>query len=244
MKNTHKNLSQIVILCGGRGTRLKPLTDEIPKALVKLNHRPILDYILDFYKSQGFNRFILCTGYKGDMIKAHFAHKTPTMEIQFSDAGESASMLERIYAVKDQIDDTFFVSYGDTLMDIDHEAMLVFHKRHKVWATMVSAKIQNPFGLVTFNSKGIATSFVEKPIFNYYVGSFVMERSILEGVTPAMRLAPDGTGLVNFFLSLIRKKRLGVFEHNGKQLTFNTETERQIAEKNIGEFYTVTEKGV
>lgn len=238
------HLSQIVILCGGRGTRLKPMTDEIPKALVKLNHRPILDYILDFYRAKGFNRFILCVGYKGDMIRNHFFHKPHDMEIQFSDAGESASMLERICAVEDKIDGTFFVSYGDTLIDLDVEGMLAFHKQSKAGATIVSAKIQNPFGLVTFDPRGVATSFVEKPILNYYIGSFVMERSFLEEVTPQMRDAPDGKGLVEFFVSLMNKKQLVVFEHDGKQLTFNTETERQSAEKDIGEFYTVEEKGI
>jgi len=244
LEREYNSLDQIVILCGGRGTRLKPMTDEIPKALVILNHRPILDYILDFYRAKDFNRFILCVGYKGDMIRDHFSHKVRGIEIEFSDAGESASMLERICAVRDKIDDTFFVSYGDTLTDLDVEGMLAFHKQCQAAATIVTAKIQNPFGLVSFDAEGMATSFIEKPILNYYIGSFLMERSALEDITDEMRHASDGKGLVEFFVSLMNKKQLGTFEHEGKQLTFNTETERQLAENEIGEFYTVLEKGI
>lgn len=244
MKKENRSLGQIVILCGGRGTRLKPMTDEVPKALVKLNGRPVLDYIIDFYCSKGFKRFVLCVGYKGEKIKSHFAHKKSDIDIQFSDAGESASMLERIYAVRDIIDNTFFVSYGDTLTDLDIDGMLVLHKKRKAAVTIVTAGIRNPFGLVTYNAKNEVISFVEKPILNYYIGSFVIERSVLDNVTAKMRNFSDGQGLVELFGSLIKQQKLMTFEHKGNQITFNTETERQKAEETIGQFYTVLEKRI
>ena len=87
----------VAILCGGRGTRLRPTTDEIPKALVPLNGRPVLDHILEFYQTKSVKRFVLCVGYKSDRIREHFALPPDGVEISFSDAGEEASMLQRIW---------------------------------------------------------------------------------------------------------------------------------------------------
>jgi glucose-1-phosphate cytidylyltransferase len=173
-------INQVVILCGGRGTRLKPMTDDIPKALVKLNGRPILDYILEFYHQKGFRKVVLCVGYKGDLIREYFKDHQHGLKIEFSDAGESASMLERIYAVKNIVQDQFFVAYGDTLIDLDMEGLQSDHREKKADVTIVTAKIQNPFGLVSYDSKqGLVQSFVEKPILNYYIGCFVMKKALL-----------------------------------------------------------------
>ena len=240
---SEKQLGQVVILCGGRGVRLRPTTDLVPKVLVKLHGRPILEYIINFYKSRGFSRFILCVGYKGDKVREHYKVVPEGISIDFSDAGEKASMLERIGLLKDQVEESFFVSYGDTLMDLDVNAMYDFHKIKQAIATIVSAKIRNPFGLVSYDDQGWVTSFVEKPLMDYYIGSFLIERSALLDINKDMLDKPDGDGLVDFFLSLMSDKRLAVFEHKGAKITFNTEQERQEAEENLVHFYTFSEEG-
>lgn len=236
-----RELSRAVILCGGQGTRLKPWTVDIPKALVPLNGKPVLDYILEAYQSKGFSKFILCIGYKGHKIKEHY--KKSKMNLQFSDEGEDVSMIKRILAVRGFVDETFFVVYGDTLIDLDIEAMMKVHKAQKAEATIVTAKIRNPFGLVTMDTKGWVTSFVEKPLLNYYIGCFILERSALNRITEEMVEKPDAQGLLEFFSSMIRRKKMAVFEYEGPQITFNTETERQMAEQNLGQFYTFSEEG-
>lgn len=233
--------NRVAILCGGRGTRLRPTTDTIPKALVELNGRPILDYILDFYRSKGLSRFILCVGYKADMVRAHYADPPSGTEICFSDAGEKASMLERIWTLRELIGERLFISYCDTFIDLDLDHMLATHIEKRAEATIVTAKIRNPFGLVASDSEGWVTSFVEKPIMNYYIGSFILERSGLAHVTPGMLQRPDGQGLVDFFVALAAQKRLATFEHAGPQITFNTESERRRAEEALGRFYTYSE---
>jgi len=238
-----KGLSRVVILCGGEGTRLKPWTDEIPKALVPLKGKPILNYIVDFYKSKGFSDFILCVGYKGHKIKEHYSGFKNGANFQFSDAGENVSMIKRIFAVRDLVDDTFFVSYGDTLIDLDVEHMIKTHKARGAEATIVTAKIRNPFGLITSDEQGWATSFVEKPLLNYYIGSFILEKSALSRITEEMAQKVDAQGLLDFFLEMINRKKMATFEHEGPQITFNTETERQLAEENLGQFYTFLEEG-
>jgi len=234
--------SQVAVLCGGRGTRLRPTTDVIPKALVQLNGRPILDYVLNFYRSKGLSRFILCVGYKAEMVRAHYAEPPSGANICFSDAGEDASMLQRVWALRGLIEERTIVSYCDTFIDLDLGHMLERHLEKRASVTIVTAKIRNPFGLVAFDTEGWVTSFVEKPIMNYYIGSFILDRAALEHVTPDMLQKPDGQGLVEFFVTLASEQRLAVFEHEGPQITFNTESERRNAEEALGRFYTYSEE--
>jgi len=232
---------QAAILCGGRGTRLKPATDITPKALVELNGKPILDHIVDFYRSKGLWQFILCTGYKGEQIKSHCESYPEGIDFQFSDAGEDASMLRRIFHMRDQMSERIFVSYCDTFIDLDIDRMLEEHNRKRAAMTMVTAKIKNPFGLLTCDAEGWVDSFSEKPTLNYYIGSFILERSALEYVTEEMLDKSDGDGLVQFFGTLVNKRLLAAFEHSGTQMTFNTESERQKAEALLGHYYTISE---
>jgi glucose-1-phosphate cytidylyltransferase len=232
---------QAAILCGGRGKRLRPTTDVIPKALVELNGKPIIDYIIDFYKSKGIRNFILCTGYKGEQIKSHCDTYPAELNLQFSDAGENASMLQRIWQMRDQITDRIFISYCDTFIDLDIGQMLEEHIQKGVAATMVTAKIRSPFGLLTYDEGGWVDSFTEKPTLNYYIGSFILERTALEYVTDEMLDKPDGGGIVQFFKTLVDKRQLASFEHSGTPMTFNTENERQEAEQLLGHYYTISE---
>ena len=119
--------------------------------------------------------------------------------------------------------------------------LLAAHLEQQAEVTIVTAQIRSPFGLVTFDSAGWVTSFAEKPLLNYYIGSFILERSALVYVTPDMLQKPDGQGLVDFFLALTSLQRLAAFEHAGLQITFNTESERRKAEEDLGQFYTYRE---
>src|SRR3989344_1924840 len=85
---------KVVILCGGKGIRLKPLTDNIPKPLVEIGGKPVLHQALELYSQGGFNDFILCIGYKGHLIKEYFS-KFPQYKIQYSDSGEDATMIKK-----------------------------------------------------------------------------------------------------------------------------------------------------
>ena len=233
--------NRVAILCGGRGTRLKPTTDIIPKALVELNGRPILDYILDFYRSKGLSKFILCVGYKAEQVKAHYANSPTGSDLCFSDVGEDASMLQRIWSLREEIGERLFVSYCDTFIDIDLKGMLEHHIDRRAEATIVTAEIRNPFGLLTIDADRWVTSFVEKPLLNYYIGCFLIEQSAFQYITPEMLEQPDGQGLVHFFQLLIAQRKLAAFRHEGDQITFNTESERQKAEEFLGKFYTYSE---
>ena len=107
------------ILCGGRGVRLKPMTDVVPKAMVPVRGRPMLDHIVDFYRAAGVAQFTLCVGYRGDEIRGHYRQPPAGCAIAFSDAGTDASMLQRLWAARDAVGEHFIVAYCDTFIDLD-----------------------------------------------------------------------------------------------------------------------------
>ena len=91
---------KILIMCGGRGTRLGELTDQIPKPLIKLNNKTLIETKLEAYFRQGFDQFVFCIGYKGELIRETIAQSPLKIQVEFSDAGEEAGILERLgYAV-------------------------------------------------------------------------------------------------------------------------------------------------
>jgi len=232
---------RIAILCGGYGKRLLPYTEDIPKPMVPLNGKPILEHILQLYKGKGFDDFILCVGYKGDKIREFIASRPDFGNIIFSDAGQDASMLRRITALRDEFNDRILISYGDTLTDLDIDDFMRFHINSNGAATIVAASIQSPFGLVNFNPDGLATSYEEKPFLNYYIGHIILEKRGLDLIDDEMILAPDGIGLVNFLKKLMVQKELYIYHYKGHQITFNSHQERTDAEKMLSSFYTLEE---
>jgi len=233
---------KIAILCGGKGKRLRPYTEEIPKTLVPLNDKPILDYNLELFSGQKLNNFVLCVGYKGEKIREHIRRvnlQGVPYEVTFSDAGEDASMLKRIHQLKEEIEETILVTYGDTLTDINVENLMSYHLEKRGAVTIVVASIQNPFGLVNYGNNGAAYSFQEKPCFDYYIGMFILSNRAFEYMDDGLLREPDGEGLVSFFNRLIDEKQLMVYRYNGKQITFNTHSERELAEEMVKTFYTL-----
>jgi glucose-1-phosphate cytidylyltransferase len=233
---------KIAILCGGRGKRLRPYTEEIPKTLVPLNDKPILDYNLELFSGQKLNNFVLCVGYKGEKIREHIRRSNlqdAPYKVTFSEAGEDASMLKRIHQLKEETEETILVTYGDTLTDINVENLRSYHLEKGGIVTIVVASIQNPFGLVDFGDNGLAYSFQEKPYFNYYIGMFILNNRAFEYMDDELLRKPDGEGLVSFFNRMIDEKQLMVYQYDGKQITFNTHRERELAEEMVKTFYTV-----
>ena len=114
---------QVVVLCGGKGTRLSEYTEEIPKPLIDVGPKPILWHLVQMYKKFGHKDFIFCLGYKGSKIRDYFKNEKD-VKIQFVDTGLETNKAERIQKVKNLIkSDDFFVTYGDDLSDVDVNAL-------------------------------------------------------------------------------------------------------------------------
>jgi len=232
---------KILIMCGGRGTRLGHLTEQIPKSLIKLNNQTILETKLEAYLRQGFDQFIFCLGYKGDLIRQTLLQSHLKIQAEFSDEGEEAGILERLYQARTLFEDQVLMTYGDTFTDLDLSHFIVKHQSSGNEATIVVAPIQNPFGLVEFDQNDKVTYFKEKPILNYYIGYAIINKSAFDLIPPKIFTMPDGEGLIMFYKILMAMEKLGVDYHSGLQITFNTPEELKSAEEQLVRFYTTSE---
>ena len=227
---------KVVILCGGRGIRLKPLTDNIPKPLVDIGGKPILHQAIELYSKRGFKEFILCIGYKGHLIKEYFS-KFPDYKIKYSDSGETATMIKRIYDIKDMIDDKIIVAYGDTYAYINFDELLSSHNSNNALMTIVASSIKSPFGLIDINDNNTITSFKEKPTLNYYMGYSVINKEALELITEDLLKAKGEDGWTLFFKKLIETEKMNAYVDDKLFITFNTQSQKKISD-NIFQYYT------
>jgi len=209
----------VVILCGGKGTRIGRLTDEIPKPLIKIGDKPILWHIMKIYESQGFNSFILCLGYKGKKLKDYFKNNSDERwNIQFVDTGLEITKSERIQRVKNRIKEgKFFLAYGDDVADVDLNKLLEFHEYMGLIATITAVKMTSQFGLVEIDEKNVIKEFKEKPILDKWMngGFMVMDRKIFDYLML-------GELEKEVFEKLVKLKQICAYKHNGKWSTMNT----------------------
>ncbi len=228
---------KILILCGGRGTRLKPLTGDLPKPLLPFHGKPFLQHVIEFYLQKGIKDFILCTGFGSNAIRSLVDSCRYDASIQFSDSGEAAGILKRLYDARERMDPHSIVTYGDTFVDLDPKDLLRHHSSGGRPVTLTVAEIRSPFGIVEA-AGGRVTSFREKPVYPYYIGQMAMDRAVLEALDERMIGLPDGQGLVELFQKLISSDQLGAYLHKGLNITFNTPQEREQAEREMGRFFT------
>jgi glucose-1-phosphate cytidylyltransferase len=195
-----------VILCGGRGTRLQEHTQEIPKPLVEIGGIPILWHVIQLYAAQGFRRFLLATGYKGELIERFVeAHEwTPGLHVQCIDTGVETQTGGRIKLLEPMLgrEQTLCATYADGVADIDLDALLGFHCDHGALATMTVVRPQLQFGVTELEPDGTVRGFREKPRSEHWIngGFFCFEAgalgylrrdSVLERA-PLQQLAAEG----------------------------------------------------
>lgn len=231
----------IAIMCGGRGRRMGALTDDLPKPLVAFRGETVLDLKLQDYIRRGHRHIVLCIGYKGDLIRKAAARYAAEADIRFSDAGEQAGILERLWTARELWGDRVLMTYGDTFTDLDLADLDARHAEGRHRATLVSAPIENPFGLMEFNHTRTVTMFREKPVLNYYIGQALIDRSALALVSDEVIRMPDGQGLVTLFKILIAFDALGAYVHQGLEITFNTQRDLVQMEEKFSGFFTARE---
>jgi len=212
---TH-NLPACVILCGGKGERLRPLTQETPKPLVHLEGRPILSYLMDHLKKFPLGTVIAAAGFQAEKIQNFFQGHFLEMQVQVVDSGE-ADILQRILACAHHISGDFLVLYGDTLADVDLAKLQAFHRAHGAPASMCVWPMQSPFGVVDLDPQGTVTRFREKPRLESWIniGNFYFARGNLD------RMARHAT-FVEFLQTLAANGHLRAFQHRGSHITINT----------------------
>jgi glucose-1-phosphate cytidylyltransferase len=194
-----------VILCGGRGTRLRERTQSIPKPMVEIGGRPILWHVLQIYLAQGFERFLLLTGYRGEQVRRFVAGQEwpDSAEIRCLPTGEDTPTGGRLHhAAGELAGQTFCLAYADGVADIDLSALLRAHERRRPAATMTVVRPELPFGIAHLNGDDIVDGFSEKPRSQHWIngGFFCFEPRVLDLLSPDSvlerapleRLAADG----------------------------------------------------
>ncbi len=179
----------VVVLCGGRGTRLQEHTRSIPKPMVEIGGRPILWHVLQIFLAQGFRRFLLLTGYLGEQIERFAASEDwpEGAEIRCLPTGEdtpTGGRLQRAAGVLGA--EGFCLTYGDGVADVDLAALLDDHARHGAAATMTVVRPRLPFGVAHLNGDGVVRGFTEKPRSEEWIngGFFCFEPAVFDVLSP------------------------------------------------------------
>lgn len=227
---------KVVVLCGGLGTRLREETEYRPKPMVEIGGRPILWHIMKLYAHSGFREFVLCLGYRGNMIKEYFlnyeamnndfticlgqeshiqfnnVHTEQGFQVTLADTGLSTMTAGRVKRIQKYVDDdTFLLTYGDGVADLDIARLVEFHQNHGKLATVTAVMASSRFGVLEMN-KNRVMRFLEKPRTEGFAsaGFFVFNRKVFD------YLGDDDTILEHEPLErLAREGELVAYKHEG-----------------------------
>jgi glucose-1-phosphate cytidylyltransferase len=228
-----------VILCGGYGTRIRDVADDIPKPMIPVGRLPILWHLMKYYATFGFDDFVLCLGYKGNVIKDfflnyetstrdvtvnlgsskelifHTKHDESSWKVTLADTGTETMTGGRIAKIRKYVEgERFFLTYGDGLSDVNLPALLNFHTSQKTTATVTGVRPPSRFGELTINTEGAAEQFNEKPQASggrISGGFFVCEPAIFEVLPENDHLVFEEAPL----RTLVTQGQLSVYEHDG-----------------------------
>ena len=165
----------VVIMAGGQGTRLKPLTNVIPKPLVPIGEKTILEEILNQFESIGCNRFFMSLNYKSDMMRFYLNSLEHKYNIQFFEEPKPLGTIGSVSLLKGQIDTPFFVSNCDILIDQDYRDVWDYHQENRNDITIVTAvkSFKIPYGVVESGEDGLMVALKEKPENTYLINTGV-----------------------------------------------------------------------
>lgn len=242
-----------IILCGGRGYRLKEETEFKPKPMVTVGDKPMLWHIMKIYAHYGFNEFILALGYKADFIKSFFLNqkaftsdftvktktykfkyhlesrtKTDDFIITFVDTGFDTLPGERVLKCKKYIpknDKYFMLTYGDGVTDLNIKKLVSFHKKQKTIGTITGTHPRWKFGLVKVGRNNKIVKFAEKPILKEWVngGFMVFDKKAFE----YFRFGETEHPVLK---RLTREKQLSIYKHKG--FWFSVDTYKELEDLN------------
>lgn len=234
-----------VILAGGFGTRISEESHLKPKPMIEIGNKPILWHIMKIYAAHGITDFVICCGYKGYVIKEYFANyflhasdvtfdlsnnemkvhqrSSEPWKVTLIDTGQETMTGGRLLRVRDYIDDTFCMTYGDGVSDVDIKALIDFHRQNDRAATVTCVQPAGRFGSVELEN-GLVTDFQEKPAGDgrwISGGFFVLEPSVfdfLDGDETVWELEP--------MKRLAQKGELSGYKHHGFWAAMDTLRDR------------------
>lgn len=240
---------KVVILAGGLGTRLSEETNLKPKSLVEIGNKPILWHIMKMYSAYGINEFVICCGYKGDIIKEYFLNSfkleniklnqdfsemtviqesTKPWNVVLVDTGENTMTGGRLKRVEKFIGkNTFCFTYGDTLNNVNIQDLISFHKKKNLLATVTACRPPEKYGVLILKNDEVV-KFKEKPVRDDWVngGFFVLEPKILEYISD------DSIVWENEPMEkIVDKNQLAAYKHTGFYQSMDTISDKNYLEK-------------
>jgi glucose-1-phosphate cytidylyltransferase len=210
-------LMPAVILCGGRGTRAWPLTEDVPKPLLPVADRPALAHVLQIYAQQGVRRFLLAGGYKVEKLSDWAA--TSDLDVTVVDTGLDSGTGERISRCREHLDGRFFATYGDGLGNVSLPALLATHHARGRLATVTTVPLPSQYGTLDVDDTDAVHAFREKPVLpdhHINAGYFVFEHTALDSWS--------GTDLEREVLpALADRRELTAYRHDGFWKSMDTQ---------------------
>jgi len=222
---------KVVILAGGYGTRISEYSKTIPKPMIAINKKPIIVHIMEHYAKHGFNDFYIALGYKGSVIKEYFKNKKFKWNINLIDTGLKTMTGGRLKRLKKFLGkETFLMTYGDGLSDINLTKLLKFHNRNKKLVTLTAVRPPARFGAIKLKGNTV-TTFKEKAKMDegwINGGFFVIEPKFLD------LIKNDQTFLEKEPLeSAGKKSQLCAFKHNGFWQCMDTKRDKDKLEETL-----------
>lgn len=242
---------KVVILAGGYGTRLSEETSLKPKPMVEIGEEPIIWHIMKIYSYYGYNDFIICLGYKGKVIKDYFInyhrmHSTlsvdvkdgsiiatesnsETWKVQLVDTGTDVMTGGRLKRIEKYLDeDTFLMTYGDGVSDVNINYVVDYHKKHNKMITLTAVKPEGRFGLIHIDKNNSVTDMIEKPPGDgewINGGFFVINKNALKFIKDDFSIWEQGP-----LQEIAQRNELKAYPHHGFWKPMDTLNDKRILE--------------
>lgn len=219
-KKTVSNISNfiknVVIMAGGKGTRLEPFTNVLPKPLVPINEKPVIEHIIERFNKNKVSNFFITLNYKSKILKAFFQEIKPKFKISFVDERKPLGTAGGLRLLSGKIKKPFFVTNCDTIVNIDFENLMDFHNFNKNDLTLVASSKEYiiPYGTCKLTRKGQLEKIVEKPKFDFFanIGLYVVNPNLINFIPKNKSF--DMIDLIKAIKK--NKKRVGVYPIDDK----------------------------
>lgn len=220
---------KVVLLCGGKGTRIRGVDDAVPKPMIPVGSQPIVVHIMQHYAFYGHRDFVLCLGYLGNVVREFFGATSSAVEetvsfelptagqvnVTLVDTGLDAMTGARVRKIRHVVGgNDFLLTYGDGVSDVPIDRVLAFHSSHNAAMTLTAVRPPSRFGEVEVDTSGIATSFNEKPQVSAGLisgGYFVCRPSLFEYLDDREDLVLEADPMRH----MVRDRRLAAYTHEG-----------------------------
>lgn len=217
----------IILLCGGKGLRLRPLTENLPKPLARLNGRPILHYVLNHLKDFDVKKVTVSVGYQSHKITDYLSLQKFPWKTKISDAGD-VDIISRIIKVFDEDnydDEDFLILYGDTISDINLKTLKDFHCNHNRPITISTWPLKLQFGIVDIDKDSNVIDFKEKPKSDIWIniGYMYFNKNTFKNFK-------DFKTFESFLVSMSKQNKIAAYKHYGEHITINSLKELKEAE--------------